>query len=217
MRTRVEVLAAIVLVAACSGSSTDATTATHAPTPAATATPTTVATTPPTTGATPTSTAPPATIAVAADPITGSIFGVEVYEDLSVQHADGDVDYDIRPPVGGQHAGQWVACGFYDEEVVEEEAVHSLEHGAVWVTYDEDALSESDIDTLAGLTEATFPEGSPQAAYVLVSPYPEMPAPVVASAWGRQLLLEGVEDERLRLFLLHFASGPQTPEPGAPC
>jgi hypothetical protein len=52
---------------------------------------------------------------------------------------------------------------------------------------------------------------------VLVSPYPDLPAPVVASAWGKQLQLDSANDPRLEQFVSAFREGPQTPEPGAPC
>ncbi|MPZ29305.1 MAG: DUF3105 domain-containing protein, partial [Micromonosporaceae bacterium] len=42
-------------------------------------------------------------------------------------------------------------------------------------------------------------------------------APVVASAWGKQLPLDSADDPRLKEFVRTFAQGPQTPEPGAPC
>jgi hypothetical protein len=53
--------------------------------------------------------------------------------------------------------------------------------------------------------------------YVLISPYPDLPTPVVASAWGKQLRLDSAEDPRLKQFVDTFRQGPQTPEPGAPC
>ena len=213
MRKYYLAIAVAMLVAACGNAGTTNVTTTLPPVATSTSAPPATVTT--STATTTTTTTP--TIVEAVDPITGSIDGVQVYEDISQAHADGDVEYDVRPPVGGMHAAKWVPCGFYDSVVVEEEAVHSLEHGAVWVTYDAGVLEADDVSALANLAAATFEESSPGAAYVLVSPYPDMPSPIVASAWGRQLLLDTVDDPRLALFLLHFASGPQTPEPGAPC
>jgi hypothetical protein len=53
--------------------------------------------------------------------------------------------------------------------------------------------------------------------YVILSPYPGLPSPVVASAWGKQLQLPSVSDPRLGQFIDYFRQGPQTPEPGATC
>jgi hypothetical protein len=134
--------------------------------------------------------------------------GVETFADLSRDHVDGPVAYAQMPPVGGEHAPAWQNCDFYTDPVGNEHAVHSLEHGAVWVTYGPD-LPADQIDALRRLA-ADEP-------YLLVSPFPGLPVPVVASAWGQQLRLDAADDPRLVQFLRAFAQGPQTPEPGAPC
>jgi hypothetical protein len=133
---------------------------------------------------------------------------VQVFDDLSQQHVDTPVQYEQTPPVGGPHAPPplWQNCAFYDSAVPSEHAVHSMEHGAVWVTYSPD-LPEADRAELAELADD----------YVLVSAYEGLPSPVVASAWGRQLQLIGVADPGLEAFIDQFANGPQSPEPGAPC
>ena len=52
---------------------------------------------------------------------------------------------------------------------------------------------------------------------MLVSPYPDLPAPVVASAWGYQLRLDSAADDRLDAFVRRFVQGAQAPERGSPC
>jgi hypothetical protein len=122
-------------------------------------------------------------------------------------HTTDDVSYAQTPPVGGDHNPSWLNCGVYTRPVPEELAVHSLEHGAVWVTYRRDLPA----DQVARLTEQ-LPD-----TYVVVSPHDDLPAPVVASAWGTQLALTGVDDPRLEPFVREYRQGPQTPEPGAAC
>lgn len=135
--------------------------------------------------------------------------GLETYDHLARDHVDGAVTYDTEPPVGGAHSGFAVQnCGFYSSHVQNEYAVHSLEHGAVWITYDA-ALPATDVDRLRDLAASS--------THVLVSPYDDLPSPVVASAWGLQLRLNGADDDRLEPFVAQYAQGPQTPEPGAPC
>ena len=51
----------------------------------------------------------------------------------------------------------------------------------------------------------------------MTSPYPNLGAPVVASAWGKQLALEGADDPDLEQFVSAYKRGPQTPEPGDAC
>jgi len=138
----------------------------------------------------------------------GEIDGVQTFPDLSRDHQDGTVTYPQTPPVGGAHNAVWQNCGVYEQPVTNEHAVHSLEHGAVWVTYRPD-LPADQVEQLQTLLR---PHG-----YTLLSPYPDLPAPVVASAWGVQLQLESANDERLEEFLAKYRQGAQTPEPGAAC
>jgi hypothetical protein len=136
------------------------------------------------------------------------IDGVEEIEIASTLHTQDPVDYDLLPPVGGDHHPVWQNCGFYDAPVVSEHAVHSLEHGAVWITYDPD-LDTAQVDRLRALTTAN--------PYLLVSPFPGKDSPLTLSAWGVQLQVDSVDDERLEPFLVKYLQGPQTPEPGASC
>jgi hypothetical protein len=126
------------------------------------------------------------------------------------QHTEGEVDYAQNPPAGGEHNPVWQNCGFYGKPVRDESAVHSLEHGAVWITYSPD-LPQDQVDELRGIAESQ--------SYVLVSPYPDLPSntPVVASAWGKQVGLSGSDDPDLESFIQAYQQGPQTPEPGAVC
>lgn len=136
------------------------------------------------------------------------IEGVDTYDDLSRNHVDGDVDYDQTPGVGGDHNPAWINCGSYDEPVFEPSAVHSLEHGAVWITYQPD-LPADQVQTLQDIAARD--------EYALVAPYEGQESPVVASAWGVRLALDDADDERLDVFLAKYLQGEQTPEPGAPC
>ena len=135
-----------------------------------------------------------------------AIPGVESFEVASADHVEGPVDYPQNPPVGGPHNPVPQECGVYDAPVLNEHAVHSLEHGAVWITYRPD-LSTDQVGDLRRLAERN--------ENVLVSPYPDLPAPVVASAWGEQLKLERADDPRLRRFVRAFAGF--GPEAGASC
>ena len=122
-------------------------------------------------------------------------------------HQEGPITYPDTPPTGGVHNPAWMACGFYDQPVPNERAVHSLEHGAIWITYRPD-LPAGQVDLLATLA------GSRKD--VLVSRWDDgLPSPLVATAWGRQLRLESATDPRLAEFVRLYAN--KGPEPNAPC
>ncbi len=137
-----------------------------------------------------------------------SIAGLRTFTGLSRDHVTGTVSYPQTPPAGGAHAAVWQNCGWYEQPVASENAVHSLEHSAVWVTYRPD-LSSADHAQLKSELSGK--------AYVLASAYPGLPGPVVASAWGKQVVLDGVSDARLMRFIDAFAGGSDAPEPGGEC
>ncbi len=134
--------------------------------------------------------------------------GVEVFAVDDASHTEDPVAYPQDPPVGGPHHPVWQNCGYYSDPVVTEHAVHSLEHGAVWVTYDAGFAADIELAALVAIAE------EPK---VLVSPYEGLgDTPVVASAWGAQLRLESALDPRLEQFVAAFVDA-DAPEPGAPC
>ena len=133
--------------------------------------------------------------------------GVETFENTS-DHVQGAVDYPQTPPAGGQHNPAWLNCGVYDEPVPNENAVHSLEHGAVWVTYDPRRSPTTRSSTL----ESTLPS-----TYVILSPFDGLPSPIVLSGWNSQLQVDEADDPRIAEFLEEYWKSQDVPEPGASC
>lgn len=125
------------------------------------------------------------------------------------QH-DDSVTYPFGelPPNGGVHHNSWQKCQVYDQPIYSHHAIHSLEHGAVWVTYQPD-LDEDMVSDLEGLTR-----GEP---FVMVSPHPEQRSPIILTAWGLQLELDSSDDDRIDAFIQAFANGINNQEPGATC
>jgi hypothetical protein len=136
------------------------------------------------------------------------IEGVEQFDGLTFNHVTTTVDYPQTPPVGGDHAAAWLNCGVYTEPVPNENAVHSLEHGAVWITYDPSLPADqvADLEALAA-----------NQSYVLVSPFEGLGSPVAVSAWGYQLQLDSADDARLPVFIQKYLLNPELAEVGAPC
>jgi hypothetical protein len=129
---------------------------------------------------------------------------------LSQEHVTHTVRYPMTPPAGGDHDARWMNCDgdVYTEPVPNENAVHSLEHGAVWVTYTS-AAKKADVDRLADLVGRT--------PYTLMSPYEGQEAPLMLTAWGRQRTVTGADDPAVGTFLETYVQGKQTPEMGAVC
>lgn len=124
-------------------------------------------------------------------------------------HTPDPVTYSSSPPAGGDHNPGWQNCGFYTVEVPNEQAVHSLEHGAVWVTYGP-AANEAELATLEALASTE--------THLLVTPYSDQETPYALTAWGRQAPLESIDDPLFQEFLdTYMGTGPTAPEPGATC
>ncbi|WP_104989617.1 DUF3105 domain-containing protein [Deinococcus sp. NW-56] len=137
-----------------------------------------------------------------------SLEGVQTFDYKGGDHRTGSLVYAETPPAGGAHNAMWQNCGVYDQPLYNEYAVHSLEHGAVWVTYRPD-LPASEVAALKELVD-----GRP---YTLLSPYEGLSSPVVLSAWNAQLAVDSADDERLGTFLDKYEQGATAPERGAAC
>jgi hypothetical protein len=149
----------------------------------------------------------PAKLAAAAQKIDG----ITVKDFAGGQHDDNAIKYDTLPPFGGPHNSTWADCTgtVYSQPIRDENAVHSLEHGAVWVTYRPDP-PKSDVDQLKKLVAGKN--------YTLMSPYPGLKSAVSLQSWGHQLFVDSAGDKRIKEFIDDLRANPQTtPEYGASC
>jgi hypothetical protein len=128
---------------------------------------------------------------------------------------EGTVDYAAKydgmsPPAGGEHNAMWLNCGVYDQPQPSENAVHDLEHGAVWITYDAARVTGDDLSDLQKYAESF-------GGYVTMSPYEGLDSAIALSAWGAQVKVESVDDQRIKDFMAKYWKSPNAPEAGAAC
>lgn len=142
--------------------------------------------------------------------VPDKISGVQTYKNLSNQHVAERVDYPHNPSVGGNHNQIWIDCTAksYDETLPEEMATHSLEHGAVWITYKPD-LSAADITKIKDKVK--------RSGFTFSSPYVGQDKAIALSSWGNQIKVDNINDPRVDQFMVKYRKGPMTPEPGATC
>ena len=133
--------------------------------------------------------------------------GVEVYPATTNATVRGPIEYDREPPTNGDHDPLWQNCGFYSEPVRDRHAVHSMDHGVVWITYRPN-LPARQVEELRSYGDER---------YVLISPYPGQDAPVIATSWRVQLELKGADDPRLRQFVDQFRISELAPLSGNRC
>ncbi|GIF10648.1 DUF3105 domain-containing protein [Actinoplanes teichomyceticus] len=124
-------------------------------------------------------------------------------------HKNGALTYVTSPPVGGAHNQTWQNCmgDVYSEPIANEYAVHSLEHGAVWVAYKQ-GLAADQVDALKKKVEGKD--------YMFMSPYAGLDKNVSVQVWGYQLKTDDVNDKRIDDFI-KAARVKASMEPGAAC
>ncbi|MFC4452278.1 DUF3105 domain-containing protein [Deinococcus sonorensis] len=138
----------------------------------------------------------------------GGIQDLKTYKYAGGQHQEGRIQYAENPPVGGTHNPIWQNCGVYTAPIYDEYGVHSMEHGAVWITY-RPSLASAEVDKLKALVDGH--------SYTLLSPRDNLPAPIVISAWNAQVQVQTADDRRLGAFLKKYEQGSTAPERGAAC
>jgi hypothetical protein len=141
------------------------------------------------------------------------ISGMQTFDYAAGQeHVQTAVDYSESPPVGGPHDPFWADCtgSVYDVDIRHENAVHSLEHGAVWVTYNPDEISDGDVAKLADLVDGVSGR--------MLSPYAGLDSPISIQSWNHQVKVDSADDERLVQFAdLMTRNSDFHPEVGASC
>jgi hypothetical protein len=139
------------------------------------------------------------------------ITGVTVKSYQSQLHKQTAVKYDQSPPFGGEHDPEWADCTgtVYDKAIRSENAVHSLEHGAIWITY-QPGLAAGEVDALKRRVAGVD--------YTLMSPYPGLKTKVSLQSWGHQLFVDSADDNRIDRFIKDLRHNTvTTPEPNASC
>lgn len=146
------------------------------------------------------------------------IEGLKTFAYAGGQQQEGKIAYAENPPLGGAYSPLWQKCAAYPAPIYDEYAVHSLERGALWITYTP-ALPTADVAKLRALLAEpragkndtkTVPPG-------LLSPRAGLPTPVVVSAWNAQVQATGADDPRLAAFLDHYARESSAPEADKGC
>jgi len=127
----------------------------------------------------------------------------------AANHQSGVLTYPVSPPVGGAHNPVWQNCmgDVYAAPIPKENAVHSLEHGAVWVTY-KPGLAAAEIDTLKSKVEGKD--------YLFMSPFTGLDKNISVQAWGFQLKVDSASDPRIDAFIKAVRLNTSL-EPGAAC
>lgn len=110
--------------------------------------------------------------------------------------------YNSNPPTSGPHYAQPADWGVYDKELPDEQLVHNLEHGGIWISYkDMDGDTKTKIQAIA-----TANPGK-----VIVTQRGKDDAKIVLASWTRLEKMESFDEAKILEFIK--ANVNKSPEP----
>jgi len=110
--------------------------------------------------------------------------------------------YNSNPPSSGPHWAEPAINGAHEEPVVDEQAIHNLEHGYVWIAYKPDLPSDM-IEKLKSIVNEDNWK-------VVSSPRSENDSPIALVAWTRVLKLETYDEDQIKEFIKTYRDrGPE--------
>ncbi len=111
------------------------------------------------------------------------------------------VAYNSNPPTSGPHYEQDASWGVYQTELPDEQLIHNLEHGGIWISYTcVDDKTKADLEKIA--------QSDPK---IIIEPRAKDDAPIVLASWGRLQKLQ-VYDEKTIIDFIKGNIG-KAPEP----
>ena len=134
---------------------------------------------------------------------------------ITSTHVDGDVDYSqhSNPPTYGDHHGFDSAgvdvnpgvtprvTGIYSEPQPEEDLIHNLEHGHVWISYDPELISDEDLEALEQFVRDGSPNANGGGVGVILTPRPENDDAIALASWARLQTLDEFNPFEIRAFV----------------
>lgn len=142
-------------------------------------------------------------------PVSKPVEGTVDFDVVSREHiASGTPGsgYNSDPPTSGPHWPAPVKNGVYDNELADEQLIHNLEHGHVWVLYRPD-VSDEVKNRLKEIVEGDNWK-------VVMAPRAKNDTAIALVAWGRLLKMDEPDYEKVKDFINTYRNrGPEkTPE-----
>ncbi len=128
---------------------------------------------------------------------------VEEFKIEGVNHISSKetVLYKTNPPTSGPHWSTPADWRFYDKELPDEQLVHNLEHGGIWITYKD--LDKGSINKLKSIAKNNNNS-------VVITKRDENEDSVVVASWGRMMKLVEVDKALIQKYIDTYIN--QSPE-----
>ena len=134
---------------------------------------------------------------------------------MTANHVDGEIDYTgySNPPTYGDHHGfdpngtdsnpgiTPRPTGVYSSEQPDEDLIHNLEHGHVWISYNPDIIDDSDLASLENLVRDGSPDPNGGGVGVILTPRAANDTMIALVSWGRLLTLDSYDPTTIRDFV----------------
>lgn len=143
---------------------------------------------------------------VAVDKDVEGVVYVEVLDDKHLAQGEKNPNFNSNPPTSGRHAPAPVKNGVYDKELTDEQFVHNLEHGYIWISYKKEIGDEA-INKLKDIVTKDDWK-------VVMAPREANDSRIALSAWGRLLKMDSFDQAKVEDFIKTYRNrGPEkTPE-----
>lgn len=123
------------------------------------------------------------------------------------------VSYNSNPPTSGDHYGDWAKTGVYPSPLVDENLVHSLEHGYIILSYNCTKVNSKleNSQTCKDLVKQLSDVASEVRLWkIIVVPRVSLDVPLALTAWGRIDKIQAFDKERIIRFVTAFRDhGPE--------
>jgi len=115
--------------------------------------------------------------------------------------AGTDVEYKTNPPTSGSHLAEAEKWGIFSNEIDDMAAVHSMEHGGIWISYKD--ITQEEISSLEEVSKQNSQS-------TVVSPRSGNDGKIVIASWGKMVKLETAEKALIQKYIDTYKN--QAPE-----
>lgn len=125
-------------------------------------------------------------------------------EHVNSQKYGGD-----QPPTSGAHANP-VTWGVYDTEVRDDQTIHNMEHGGVYISY-QPSLPKEQVEKLTSLLSEPFIDPKFQPKKIVLAPRAANKSPIELSSWRRSEALASYDQDKIEDYIVRNLG--KSPEP----
>ena len=139
--------------------------------------------------------------AVSQTAVPGEYFQAQNRDHIKI--GDSHPPYNSNPPTSGWHYDAANQSGIYDKSFKDEQLVHNLEHGHVWIAYKPN-LSADQIEKLANLAKN-------YGSKIIMTSREANDVPIAFVAWEYLLKMQTLDESQAKAFINSYrGKGPET-------